>query len=206
NPVLQLFLEDKVKNFDPSDESLFVLQILEQNVYRFLTCLKKLNLKRNLIEAELFDSSRNRELRQLLGIEKSLVYFVNSLSANELLKMKMKRTDFLQIREDEDKSDLFEDIVIDNGQALEMANTYTNILNGTMDAYGSIISNNLNNTMRRLTAITIILMVPTLIASFYGMNVDLPFDRNPNAVYFIFGIAMLLSILIGWYFQRKRLF
>lgn len=197
SPVLQMFMEDRVKNFDPSDDSLFVLQILEQNVYRFLTCLKKLNLKRNLIEAELFDSSRNRELRQLLGIEKSLVYFVNSLSANELLKMKMKRTDFLQIRDDEDKSDLFEDIVIDNGQALEMANTYTNILNGTMDAYGSIISNNLNNTMRRLTAITIILMVPTLIASFYGMNVNLPFDEHPYAVYVIFGMAMLLSILLG---------
>lgn len=206
NPVLQLFMEDRVKNFDPADDSLFVLQILEHNVYRFLTCLKKLNLKRNLIEAELFDSSRNRELRQLLGIEKSLVYFVNSLSANELLKMKMKRTDFLQIRDDEDKSDLFEDIVIDNGQALEMANTYTNILNGTMDAYGSIISNNLNNTMRRLTAITIILMVPTLIASFYGMNVNLPFDEHPYAVYVIFGLAMLLSVLLGWYFQRKRLF
>ena len=205
NPVLQLFMDDRVKNFDPADDALFVLQLFEQNVHRFLNCLKQLNVKRNLIEQELFDSSRNRELRQLLGIEKSLVYFVNSLSANELLKMKMKRSDFLQIREDEDKNDLFEDIIIDNGQALEMANVYTNILNGTMDAYGSIISNNLNNTMRRLTAITIILMVPTLIASFYGMNVNLPFDRNPFVVYYIFGFAMIFSILLGWYFQRKRL-
>lgn len=206
NPVTQSFLDDKVKNFDPTDESLFVLQILEQNVFRFLTCLKKLNLKRNLIEQELFDSSRNRELRQLLGIEKSLVYFVNSLSANELLKLKMKRSDFIKIRTDEDKSDLFEDIIIDNGQALEMANTYTNILNGTMDAYGSIISNNLNNTMRRLTVITIILMVPTLIASFYGMNVDLPFDSHDHVVYYIMGIAMVMSLLLAWYFQRNRFF
>ncbi len=206
NDVLQSFLDDKIRNFDPEDEALFVLKILEQNVYRFLTCLKKLNLKRDLIEQELFDSSRNKELRQLLGIEKSLVYFVNSLSANELLKMKMKRSDFLKIREDEDKADLFEDIVIDNGQALEMSNTYTNILNGTMEAYGSIISNNLNNTMRFLTVITIILMVPTLITSFYGMNVDLPFDSNRHAVYYIMGVAMVLSLLLTWYFQRKRLF
>ena len=206
NDVLQSFLDDKIRNFDPEDEALFVLKILEQNVYRFLTCLKKLNLKRDLIEQELFDSSRNKELRQLLGIEKSLVYFVNSLSANELLKMKMKRSDFLKIREDEDKADLFEDIVIDNGQALEMSNTYTNILNGTMEAYGSIISNNLNNTMRFLTVITIILMVPTLITSFYGMNVNLPFDSHHNAVYYIMGIAMVLSLLLTWYFQRKRLF
>ncbi len=206
NPVLQLFLDDKVKNFDPTDESAFVLQILEQNVYRFLTCLKKLNLKRNLIEQELYDSSRNKELKQLLSIEKSLVYFMNSLSANELLKMKMKRTDFLQIKDDEDKSDLFEDIIIDNSQALEMANVYTNILNGTMDAYGSIISNNLNITIRRLTLITIILMVPTLVASFYGMNVPLPLEEKGYAIYIIMALSAGVSLLIAWYFQRKRLF
>jgi magnesium transporter len=206
NPVLQLFLDNKVKNFDPSDESLFVLQVLEQNVYRFLNCLKKLNLKRNLIEKELYDSSRNKELTQLLNIEKSLVYFVNSLSANELLKMKMKRSDFLHIRNDEDKTDLFEDIIIDNSQALEMSNVYTNILNGTMDAYGSIISNNLNITIRRLTLITIILMVPTLVASFYGMNVPLPYMQSPYTLFFIIIFSVVLSLLLAWYFQRKRLF
>lgn len=206
NPVLQLFLDSKVKNFDPSQDASFVLQILEQNVYRFLTCLKKLNLQRNLIEQELYDSSRNRELKQLLSIEKSLVYFMNSLNANELLKMKMKRTDFLQIRDDEDRSDLFEDIIIDNSQALEMANVYTNILNGTMDAYGSIISNNLNLTIRRLTTITIILMVPTLIASFYGMNVPLPFENRMWTPWFIVIFSIFISLLLAWYFQRKRLF
>jgi magnesium transporter len=122
NPVLQLFLDNKIKHFNPADDSGFVLQIMEQNVYRFLTGLKKLNLKRNHIEKELLDSSRNKELMELLSIEKALVYFMNSLSANELLKMKMKRTDFLKIREHEDKTDLFEDIIIDNSQALEMAN------------------------------------------------------------------------------------
>jgi magnesium transporter len=206
SPVLQLFLDGKVRNFDPSDESSFVLLIMEQTVYRYLTCLKKLNLKRNLIEKELYDSSRNRELKQLLSIEKSLVYFVNSLSANELLKMKMKRTDFLNIRDDEDKSDLFEDIIIDNSQALEMSNIYTNILNGTMDAYGSIISNNLNITIRRLTLITIILMVPTLVASFYGMNVPLPLEKKEYAIYIIISISIVVSLLVTWYFQRKRLF
>ncbi|NBC09954.1 MAG: magnesium transporter CorA family protein [Bacteroidetes bacterium] len=206
SPVLQLFLDGKVRNFDPSDESAFVLQIMEQTVYRYLTCLKKLNLKRNLIEKELYDSSRNKELKQLLSIEKSLVYFVNSLSANELLKMKMKRTDFLNIRDDEDKSDLFEDIIIDNSQALEMSNIYTNILNGTMDAYGSIISNNLNITIRRLTLITIILMVPTLVASFYGMNVPLPLEREGYAIYVIITVSIVGSLLVTWYFQRKRLF
>lgn len=206
SPVLDLFLENKVKNADPSDEKAFVLQILEQNVYRFLNCLKKLNLKRNLIESELLDSSRNKELKQLLSIEKSLVYFVNSLSSNELLKMKMKRSDFLHIGKDEEKADIFEDILIDNSQALEMANIYTNILNGTMDAYGSIISNNLNLVMKRLTIITIVLMVPTLFASFYGMNIPLPFSESRFAMLYIFLISVLVSVLLVWYFQRKRLF
>lgn len=206
NPVLQLFLDNKIKHFNPADDSSFVLQIMEQNVFRFLTCLKKLNLRRNHIEKELYDSSRNKQLVELLSIEKSLVYFMNSLSANELLKMKMKRTDFLQIRSNEDKTDLFEDIIIDNSQALEMANVYTNILNGTMDAYGSIISNNLNLTIRRLTLITIILMVPTLIASFYGMNVPLPMQESPYMSLIIIGSSVLLSLLVTWYFQRKRLF
>ena len=207
NPVLQLFLDNKVKNFDPSIEEMFVLQILEQNVYRFLTCLKKLNLKRNLVEKELYDSSRNKDLRALLAIEKSLVYFVNTLSSNELLKLKMKRSDFLNIRLDEDVTDLFEDILIDNSQALEMANVYTNILNGTMEAYASIISNNLNVVIQRLTLITIILMVPTLVASFYGMNVPVPFkSEGTSSFYYILIFSLVISLLLSWWFRRKRLF
>ena len=206
SPVLKKFLDTKVKNFDPNNVQLFVLQIFEQTVLRYLKCLKQLNLKRTLIEQELYDSSRNKELKQLLSIEKSLVYFVNSLSANELLKMKMKRTDILSIRNDEDLTDLFEDIIIDNSQALEMSNVYTNILNGTMDAYSSIISNNLNVVIQRLTLITIILMVPTLVASFYGMNVPLPFERSEGAFYILLLASVVISLLLSWYFQRRRLF
>ena len=206
NPVLDKFLAQRVKNPDISDHKYFVLQILEQNVLRFLSCLKQLNMKRNLIERELYDSSRNRELRQLLSIEKSLVYFLNSLSANELLKMKMKRSDYLGIRGDEVLTDLFEDIIIDNTQASEMAKVYTEILNGTMDAYTSIISNNLNVVIQRLTLITIILTVPTLVASLYGMNVDLPFSDSPFAFWMVLIVSSVLSGLLVWYFQRKRLF
>ena len=158
NPVLEKFEENRVKNFEPSDKNMFVLQIFEQNVYRFLECLKKLNLKRNLIEQELYNSSRSSELQQLLRIEKSLVYFVSSLSINELLKMKLKRTDLLKIGNEEPYADLFEDIIIDNSQALEMSNVYTNILGSTMEAYASIISNNLNVIIHRLTIVTIILL------------------------------------------------
>ncbi len=203
--ILQLFVDQRIRTFDPKDDAGFVLQIFEQNVYRFTSFLRQLNKRRNLIERELYDSSRNRELRQLLAIEKSLVFFVNSLSTNELLKMKLKRVDFLGIRDREDKADLFEDIIIDNSQALEMSNVYTNILGGTMDAYSSIISNNLNVVIQRLTFITIVLTVPTLVASLFGMNVPLPMSDKSWAFAFILGLSVVLSLLFVFYFRRKRL-
>jgi magnesium transporter len=207
SPIIKKIISNQVKNANTSDIKLFMLQIFEQNVYSFLECLKKLNLKRNLMEDELYHSSRNKELQQLLRIEKSLVYFVNSLSANELLKMKMKRIDLLNIRDLEYHADLFEDIIIDNSQALEMSNVYTNILGGTMEAYASIISNNMNIFINRLTIITIILMVPTLVASFYGMNLEhLPFVDNKYAFYVIILISVLLGLILIWFFRRNKQF
>lgn len=203
-PVLAKFLDNNVRNFNPVDEKRFVLQALEQNVYHFLSCLKTLNLRRNRIEKELMNSSRNTDLKQLLSIEKSLVYFVNSLNANELLKMKMKRTDFLHINGDEDLADLFEDVIIDNSQALSMANVYTNILNGTMDAYSSIISNNLNQVIHRLTVITVVLMVPTLISSFLGMNVPNGLPEHPIAFYGVIVFSGLFTGVLYWFMQRRK--
>ncbi|MBK8506493.1 MAG: magnesium transporter CorA family protein [Saprospiraceae bacterium] len=205
NPVVKVFIENRVKNFDPHDHPRFVLQLFEQVVFRFLACLKKLNLKRNLIEQELYSSSKSSELKQLLRIEKSLVYFVNSLSSNELLKMKMKRTDFLAIRDVEDLTDLLEDVIIDNSQALEMANVHTNILNGAMEAYASIISNNLNFVIQRLTMITLILMVPTLVASYYGMNVkNLPLSQTEGGFYYVVLISIILTLILAWFFLRRQ--
>lgn len=205
NPVIEKFLENRVKGFDPSNHQRLVLQIFEQNVVRFLEYLKKLNLKRNLIEQELYSSSRNSELQQLLRIEKSLVYFVSSLSTNELLKMKMKRTDILRIGHLEDLTDLFEDIIIDNSQALEMSNVYTNILSGTMEAYASIISNNLNVIIHRLTMVTIILLVPSMVASFYGMNLaNMPFSDSAYSFLGIIFTSLAMGIMVVWYFSRSN--
>ncbi|MBK6546489.1 MAG: magnesium transporter CorA family protein [Saprospiraceae bacterium] len=206
SPVIDKFLDNKIKNFNPANETLFILHIFEQTVRLFLEYLKKLNMRRNLIEQELYNSSRSEELRSLLRIEKSLVYFVNSLSANELLKLKMKRTDFINIRGNEEYSELFEDIIVDNNQAREVAQLYTNILNGTMEAYASIISNNLNKFINRLTVITVILMVPTLIASFFGMNVPMPFNFSDSkaSFYLVIIFALGFSMLLLWFFKRKE--
>jgi magnesium transporter len=205
NPVLELFLEDKIKNFNPANIQHFILQILEQNVYRFISCLKKLNLKRNLLEQELYDSSRNSELWQMLRIEKSLVYFVNSLKANELLKIKMKRIDFLGLGLNEELEEIYEDLVIDNSQALEMANIYAVITGSTMEAFASIISNNMNVDIQRLTFVTIMLMVPTIITGFYGMNVDLPFAENKFTALYIIVFSIIIGYGLIYFLNRKKL-
>ena len=207
NTVMEKFLDNKIKRFNPKNERLFILQIFEQNVLLFLEFLKKLNMKRGLIEQELYHSSRSEELKSLLRIEKSLVYFVNSLSANELLKLKMNRVDFLGLKDNEDYKEWFEDILVDSNQAREVAQLYTNILNGTMDAYASIISNNLNIFINRLTVITILLMVPTVIASFLGMNVRLPFGLGESSwsFYLIVIFTVVLSLVLAWLLKRKQI-
>ena len=122
--------------------------------------------------------------------------------------MKIKRTNFLNVNKDEDLLDLLEDIIIDNSQALDMSKVYTDILGGTMDAYASIISNNLNIVMKQLTTITIVLMVPTLIASFFGMNVKIPYfdTEHPNSFTLILVISLVLSLLVGLGFRRRNFF
>ncbi|HMZ89753.1 MAG TPA: magnesium transporter CorA family protein [Chitinophagales bacterium] len=207
NKVIDWFFSIAIKHLSPHDKDLVVLKIFEKNVFYFIQYLNEMNKRRYLIEKELMHSSRNTELAKLLNIQKSLVYFVTDLRANELLMMKIQRTNFLGIKNDEEKNDYLTDIVIDSSQALEMATVYTNILNGTMDAFGSIISNNLNSVMKRLTSITIILMVPTLIASFYGMNfANLPLENSNSGFYVIMLFSILISFALYWVFRRIRWF
>lgn len=207
NKVIDWFFSIAIKHLSPAEKAMIVLKIFEKNVFYFIQYLNELNKRRYLIEKELMHSSRNTELAKLLNIQKSLVYFVTDLRANELLMMKIQRTNFLGIKNDEEKNDYLGDIIIDSSQALEMATVYTNILNGTMDAFGSIISNNLNSVMKRLTSITIILMVPTLIASFYGMNfTNLPLENTAGGFYVIMFLSILISAALYWVFRRIRWF
>lgn len=206
NPVVDCFINKRVKNFDPANRGQFVVKLFDRNVFYFLHYLKQINNKRNLYEEELFNSSRNKELSQLMNLQKSLVYFVTDLRSNELTMMKIQRTDFLELKDKPDVSDFLEDVIVDNSQALEMSNIYTNILNGTMDAFASIISNNLNMVMKRLTSFTILLMVPNIFAGFYGMNVLLPLQDKTWAFSFIFLLSLFISGGAAYYFYRKKWF
>lgn len=203
NGAIKKFL-NTFQNRHPDKKNLMVLKIFEKVVQAFMEFLKEINHKRNLLEQKLYDANRNEELLDLMRIQKSLVYFVTALRSNELLLMKLQRTHFLALTDDEDE--ILQDMLVDTSQALEMANTYTNILSSSLDAFASIISNNQSQVMKRLTSITIMLQLPTLVASIYGMNVPIPGQHSSFAFYFPILLSLGLSLLIGIYFMRKKLF
>jgi magnesium transporter len=189
NEAIKKFL-NSFQNRHPDKRNRMVLKIFEKVTTNFQDYLKEINQRRNALEQKLYDANRNEELLQLMRIQKSLVYFVTALRSNELLMMKMARTDFLGLSQEE--KDFLEDMIIETSQALETAQTYTNILSSTLDAFASIISNNQNEVLKRLTTLTMLLSIPVLIASIYGMNVPLPYGQS----HYAFWIPVLICILI----------
>jgi len=205
NQVIEYFINTPPKNFNPIDTEGAILSIFERNVTIFQQFLKNINNERYAYEKALYKSSSNDDLTKLLNIQKSLIYFVTNLRFNDLLLLKIQRSNFLKIK-DEDKLDTLQDIIIENQQALSMSELYSDILNGTMDAFASIISNNLNEIMKRLTSVTIVLMIPTLIASFYGMNVELPYEHHPYSFVIVFSMSIIIASAMTWFFVRKKWF
>ncbi|MFT3681122.1 MAG: magnesium transporter CorA family protein [Ferruginibacter sp.] len=203
NEAIKKFL-NTFQNRSPDKKNMMVLKIFEKVVTNFQDFLKEINQRRNILEQKLYDSNRNEELLELVRIQKSLVYFVTALRSNELLMMKIERTNFLQLNEEE--KEFLDDLIVETSQALEMANTYTNILSSTLDAFASIISNNLNNVLKRLTSITIILSLPALVASVYGMNVPIPGQNWPHSFYVPLIISVGISVVISAYFYKKKWF
>lgn len=204
NKIVEDFIEQRVKGFYTFKKSRFILQMLFRNASYYLLYLKQIDKVSHIIEAKLHKSMKNKELIQLLSLEKSLVYFSTSLRSNEVTLEKMMKFEPMQ-RYPEDK-DVLEDVIIENKQAIEMADIYSNILSGTMDAFASIISNNLNIVMKVLTSITIVMSIPTMISSFFGMNVMVPFANNPYGFYFIIGITAAIAAATAYMLAKKDMF
>lgn len=203
--VLQSFKEGRSKGFFTFLRERFVMQIFYRTSLLYLKYLKDINNRAGDIEQMLHRSTRNRELIDLLRLEKSLVFFSTSLKSNELMMQRLQRNNLSdEIKERE--YELIEDVNIEIRQAIEMAKIYSNILGNMMGAHSSIISNNLNITIRYLTTVTIILSLPILVASIYGMNVPLPFQDNSHAFWIVTIIALLLSVLGVFFFRKKNLF
>ncbi|MEI2750350.1 MAG: magnesium transporter CorA family protein [Ferruginibacter sp.] len=200
NEAIKKFL-NSFQNRHPDKKNMMVLKIFEKVTTNFQEHLKEINQRRNSLEQKLYDANRNEELLQLMRIQKSLVYFVTALRSNELLMMKLARTNFLQLSEEE--KDFLDDLVIETSQALETANTYTNILSSTLDAFASIISNNQNEVLKRLTTLTIFLSIPVLIASIYGMNVPLPFQESHYAFWIPVSVCLLILAFAMYNYVRR---
>lgn len=196
----------------------FVLQLLYSNARLFLSCLKEIDKKSTEIEQHLHKSSKNEELINLLNLEKSLVYFTTALRSNESVLEKLLRTYLRKVHDEESQvtvkilkkyeedEDLLEDVITENKQAIDMADIYTNILGGTMDAFASIISNNLNIVMKFLAIITIVMAVPTIITSFFGMNVPLPYQNYPYAYIGIILLSIILMLGGALIITKKKMY
>ena len=201
NKIIDEFEKGKIKNFQTYKKSKLIFQILYLNSSYYLSYLKQINKETEIAEYILKNSMKNKELLKLLSLEKSLVYFTTSLKSNELVMEKTMRGKIIKLYEEDE--DILEDAITENRQAIEMAKIYSDILNGTMDAYASIISNNLNGVMKFLTSITIVLAIPTMISSFWGMNVNLPFQDSKFGFLIMIGISIMLTLLVTWWLKKK---
>jgi len=191
----------RVRGLETAKRVRFVLRVLLQTSSRYLSHLRQMTRVIDSLEDELQESTRNREVLELLKYQKSLTYFTTALRSNELMMERLQRSQwFAAYPEDED---LLEDVITENRQAIEMTNTTSNILSSMMDAFASIISNNLNRVMKLLASITIVVSLPTMVASFFGMNVGLPFEGHPWAFLAILGISLVISCASVYVFWRR---
>ena len=184
-----------------------MLQILYRNASLYLQYLRVINKLSDKIEQKLHVSTENRELIELLELEKSLVYFTTSLRSNEVVLEKLLKSD--RVKKFPEDEDLLEDVIVENRQAIEMANIYSGILSGMMDAFASVISNNLNIVMKFLAVMTIVLSVPTIIFAAYGMNLNaagMPFANSPFGFLIVVVFSLVVSIAVAVYLAKKKTF
>ena len=188
----------RIKNVSPLQKTKFILQILLRVANRYLYYLKQIDRLSHDVEKQLHKSMKNKELFQLLDLEKSLVYFSTSLQSNSITIKKILSGRVLKLYEED--QELLDDVLIELNQAIEMSNIYSSILSGTMDAFASVISNNLNIVMKVLTSVTILLTIPNIVFSFYGMNVA----HLPVPTSWFAAIVAAAITLIAWILLKKK--
>ncbi len=202
--IITDFTEERIRGFSTERRFRFILQLLNRNASMFLSYLRQVDKASMTVQNKLEKSLRNKELLQMMKLEKSLVFFSTSLKGNEVVLEKMVRLE--SIKQLPEGGDLLDDVIIENRQAMEMCTIYRDILSGTMDAYASIISNNLNIVMKVLTSLTVLLSVPALFASFWGMNVSVPFSDSPFGFYIVLAISVITASIAFILLWRKKMF
>ena len=202
--LIQDFTSGRVKDLSTGKRNRFVLRLLLNTAVKYLVYLREISKVVDALEDELQQSTRNKEVLELLKYQKSLTYFTTALKSNELMMEHLVKSRlFKMYPEDED---LLEDVLTENQQAIEMTNIESNILSSMMDAFASIISNNLNGVMKILASITIVLALPTMIASFFGMNVHLPLEQHPAAMSIILAISLMIAVFTVYIFYKRDWF
>lgn len=203
-PIIDDFVQHSVRrDIHYADYFDLVLRLLLSSSIWFLKYLKRINVSITVAERELEQSVKNRDLQSLLRIEKSLVYFTTSLRGNDMLLHRIKN---LRNYKDTYDEEVLEDVEIETRQAMETTNVYSNIVSSLAETYSSIISNNLSVVMKQLTIISLILMLPTLVASLFGMNVPNGMENNPYGFLIILSISLVSSLIAILYFVKKRWF
>lgn len=191
------------KGFNTQKKTAFLLQLLYRNAANYLTYLRNIEKLSKEWEAELYESQRNEELLALLELEKSLVYFSTSLKTNESVLERLSRLRI--VKQYPDDLEILEDAIIENKQAIEMAKIYSDVLGVVMDVFASVISNNFNILMKRLTSITIIMAISTILSGIWGMNVNVPFGNSPWGFISVMGIILTISVLVTVFLKKKNL-
>ena len=204
NEVIQEFTAGGPRGFSTAKRNRFILHVLLITASRYLAYLREINKATESLEDRLQASMRNRELYELLKYQKSLVYFATALKSNELAMERLQRIQLFHAYPDDE--DLLEDVLIENQQAIEMTNISSGILSSMMDAFASIISNNLNVVMKFLASITIVMSIPTIVTSFFGMNVNLPFQNLPYAHLLVVAIFVGISAIVVYVFMKRDWF
>lgn len=203
-PILEFFKTGKKKDFFTYKKTRFIMQVFYRVATVYLQYLRVINRQSEMLEDKLREKQRNQEILEMHELEKALVYFTTSLRANEAVFERLLKTE--KVKRYPEDGELLEDVIIENRQAIEMANIYTNILNSTMETFSSVISNNMNIVMKMLATLTIVLSIPTMIGSFYGMNVPLPGQNSPYGLPVVLGAAALITAVVAIIFRKKDLF
>lgn len=204
NDIINDFAAGRVRGLSTAKKNRFILQILLKTANSYLKYLHNINRTIDMLEDKLQVSMRNEEVLELLKYQKSLVLFSTALKSNELVMERLQQSQLFKMYPDDE--DLLEDVLIENQQAIEMTTIASNILSQMMDAFASIISNNLNVVMKFLASVTVVLMLPTLVASIYGMNIKLPLQDFPHAFHITMAISFGMSLLIAIIFVKKGWF
>jgi magnesium transporter len=205
-PILQVFIQNRVREFSTKKKLRFVYQILFRTAANYQTYLRSIDKKRTEIEERIGGDTVDTDLIDLHELESTLVYFATSLRANAVVLDRLTR--YKRLEQYPEDKELLEDVIVENRQAIEMTSIYRDIIDGTRELMSSVIDNRLNNVMKYLTSITIVMAIPTVISGIYGMNVNekwMPFSDTPHGFLIICVLTLLICVITLWVLRKKKM-